>query len=78
MSDDDASNDKETGIEIMLEGPNNILIEKSLKFEFKASNYQTEYGAFTVEMDLSLDTGASRLKAKRQSQLVANQITGEY
>lgn len=78
MSNDDALNDKESGVEIVLEGPNNILIEQSLKFEFKASNYQTEYGALIVEMDLSLDTGASRLKAKRKSQLVANQITGEY
>lgn len=35
---DDASNLKGSGIGIVLEGVDNLLIEHSLKFEFKSSN----------------------------------------
>lgn len=54
----------------MLEGTNNLLIEQSLKFEFKASNNQAEYEAHIVGMTLILEVGASTLKAKSESQLV--------
>lgn len=39
---DGSSNIKESGIGIILEGPVNILIEPSLKFEFTTSNKQAE------------------------------------
>lgn len=50
----------------------------TLKFEFKASNCQAEYKDIIVIMVLALETGASKLKAKNDSQLVSNQVVGEH
>ncbi|RDX88212.1 hypothetical protein CR513_30233, partial [Mucuna pruriens] len=38
LSIDEASNQKGSGGGTILEGPNGVLIEQSLQFEFKASN----------------------------------------
>lgn len=38
---------------IMLEGPYNLLIEKSLKFEFNARNKQVEYETLIIGMTLA-------------------------
>lgn len=62
----------------MLERPDNLVIEQVLKFEFIASNNQTEYEALIVCMILTLKMGATRLKAKSKSQLVVNQVSGQY
>lgn len=69
---DGASNIKGSGVRIMLEGPRNKFIEEALKFEFSASNNQAKYEAFIVSMILTLEMGATRLKEKGDSQLVAN------
>ena len=45
LSVDGSSNLKGSGAGIVLEGPGDILIEQSLRFEFKASNNQAEYEA---------------------------------
>lgn len=63
---------------IVLEGPGNIVIEHALKFEFTASNNQAEYKALIIDMILALEMRATRLKAKNDSQLVANQVLGQY
>ena len=58
---------RRSDIGIVLEGPGYILIEHALKFEFIASNNKATYGAHIVGMVLTLDMGASRLKAKSDS-----------
>jgi len=45
LSVDGSSNLKGSGAGIVLEGPGDLLIEQSLRFEFKASNNQAEYEA---------------------------------
>lgn len=55
-----------------------MLIKQTLKCEFKYSNSQAEYEAFIIDMVISLEMGASRLKANINSQLVANQVAGKY
>lgn len=52
---DEAYNVKGSGIIIVLEGPNVILIEQALKYKFRASNYQKDYEALIVGMILSLE-----------------------
>lgn len=61
----------------MLEGLDDILIEQSLRFEFKASNNQAEYEALIAGMTLAQEMGAENLRAKSDSKLVTSQITGE-
>lgn len=63
---------------IDLEGPSNIVIEQALKFECTANNNQAEYKALIANMILALEMGVTRLKAKSDSQLVANQIPCQY
>lgn len=52
----------------MLEGPDNISIEKSLKFEIKDINNHTGYEVLIDGM--ALEVGTSNLKANSDSQLV--------
>ena len=53
----------------MLEGPNNILIEKSLHFAFKTSNNQAEYEAILAGLSLAREVGVRTLTCKIDSKL---------
>jgi len=50
---DGSSNPKGVGVGIVLEGPNDILIEKSLHFAFKTSNNQAKYEAILAGLSLT-------------------------
>ena len=78
LSVDGSSNLKGSRAGVVLEGPNDLLIEQSLRFEFKVSNNQAEYEALIAGMTLAKEMGAENLRAKSDSQLVTSQITGEY
>lgn len=75
---DSASNLKVSGANLVLEGPNDLLIEKSLKFEFKAKKNQVEYEVLVTSIAFSLKMDASSLKPRNNSQLVKKQVIGEY
>lgn len=62
----------------MLEGSGDILIEQALKFKFTTNNNQADYEALIVGIILALEMGSPRLKAKTDSYLVANQVSGKY
>ena len=63
VSVDGSSNQLGSGAGVILEGPNGVLIEQSLRFAFKANNNQAEYEA---------------LIAKSDSLLITGQVTGEF
>jgi len=73
-----SSNLKGSGVGYILEGPGDVLIEQSLRFECKASKNQTEYEALIAGMNLPVEMGAENLRAKSDSQLITSQISGEY
>jgi len=75
---DGSSNQQGSSAGVILEGPNRVLIEQSLRFAFKASNNQAEYEALIVGMLLAREMGARRLMAKINSLLVTGQVTGEF
>ncbi|MCI67194.1 gag-pol polyprotein, partial [Trifolium medium] len=52
LSVNGASNIRGSGTGIVLEGPDGVLIEQSLRFAFKASNNQAEYEALIAGMKL--------------------------
>ncbi|RDX61680.1 Retrovirus-related Pol polyprotein from transposon 17.6, partial [Mucuna pruriens] len=60
LSMDGSSNEIGSGVGVILEGPDGILIEQSLHFDFKASNNQAEYEALLVGMRLALEIEAKR------------------
>jgi len=78
LSVDGSSNQQGSGVGIVLEGPNGVLIEKALRFGFKASNNQAEYEVVIARMLLAKEMGAQSLFVKSDSLLVAGHVTGEY
>jgi len=67
LSVDGSSNQQGSGVGVILEGPNGVLIEQSLRFAFKASNNQAEYEALIAGMLLARDMGGRSLMAKSDS-----------
>ena len=66
---DGSSNPRGAGADIVLESPNDILIEKSLHFAFKTSNNQAEYEAILVGLSLDREVGVKRLTCKTDSNI---------
>jgi len=75
---DGAFNIKGSRVGIILEGPNGLTLEQPFHFNFKATNNQEEYKALIAWLNLVKEMGASRLIAKSNSQLVTNQVKGEF
>ncbi|GAU27754.1 hypothetical protein TSUD_215650 [Trifolium subterraneum] len=78
LSVDGASNIRGSGAGVVLEGPDGVLIEQSLRFAFKASNNQAEYEALIAGMRLAKKMEVADLRAKSDSQLVTSQVSGEF
>jgi hypothetical protein len=53
LSVDGASNLRGSGVGVVLEGPDGVMIEQSLRFAFRASNNQAEYEALIAGMKLA-------------------------
>ncbi|XP_057435810.1 uncharacterized protein LOC130728374 [Lotus japonicus] len=78
LSVDGSSNKTGSGAGITIESPDKMIIEQSLKFEFKASNNQSEYEALIAGLRLAIELGVQKLFIKGDSQLVVKQVKGEY
>ncbi|RDX63121.1 rnhA, partial [Mucuna pruriens] len=78
LSVDGSSNQIGSEAGVILEGPDGILIEQSLHFDFKASNNQAEYEALFAGMRLALEIEARWLTVKSDSKLMTGQVNGEY
>ncbi|XP_077228332.1 uncharacterized protein LOC143861275 [Tasmannia lanceolata] len=75
---DGSSNKVGCGAGLILTGPDSFTLDYALRFGFRTSNNEAEYEALLAGMNLAVQTGAQRLKAYCDSQLVANQIQGIY
>jgi len=75
---DGSSNPKGAGVGIVLEGPNDILIEKSLHFAFKTSNNQAEYEAILPGLSLAREVGVKKLMCKIDSKLTIGHLNDEF
>jgi len=75
---DGSSNSKGAGADIVLEGPNDILIEKSLHFAFKTSNNQAEYKAILAGLSLAREVGVKSLTCKTDSKLTIGHLNDEF
>ena len=75
---DGSSNSKGSRVGVILEGPNDMTLEYSLKFDFQAINNQAEYEALAASLRLAKETGAKTLSIRSNSQLVIAQVKGEY
>jgi len=75
---DGSSNPKGVGAGIVLEGPNDILIEKSLHFAFKNSNNQAEYEAILAGLSLAREVGIKSLTCKTDVRLTIGHLNNEF
>ncbi|GAU16859.1 hypothetical protein TSUD_368080 [Trifolium subterraneum] len=78
FSMDGSSNLRGSGSGVVLEGPEGVIIEQSLRFAFKASNNQAEYEALIAGMKLAKEMEVQECKVQSDSQLVANQVAEEF
>ncbi|KAG5023607.1 hypothetical protein JHK82_019510 [Glycine max] len=75
---DGVSNVKGNRAGIILEGPDNVTLEQTLKFNFKASNNQAMYEVFIARLKLAREVGAKKLQCYTDSQLVQGQVVNGY
>ncbi|XP_072056355.1 uncharacterized protein [Arachis hypogaea] len=75
---DGASNQTYGGAGIILESPNGVVYEQSVRFEFPISNNQAEYEALIGGLTLATEVGAKRLEVCSDSQVITSQVNGSY
>jgi len=78
LSIDSSSNKRGSGAGIILEGPGEVAVEKSIRFGFDTSNNQAEYEALIAGLRLARDLGVKNLRCQTDSQLIAGQMNGDY
>lgn len=67
-----------SGVGIVLKSPKGTVIEQSIQLGFIASNNEAEYKALIVGLKKEMILGVQNLVIHCDSQLVANQLIGEY
>ncbi|XP_057444102.1 uncharacterized protein LOC130736278 [Lotus japonicus] len=75
---DGSLNDNGSGVGVTLQGPGELVLEQSLRFQFKASNNQAEYEALIAGLKLAIEVQIDSLLVRTDLLLVANQVNGEF
>ncbi|KAL0399982.1 UNVERIFIED_CONTAM: Ribonuclease HI [Sesamum radiatum] len=75
---DGSSTTQGSGAGIVITTPQGEDLEFAIKFGFKASNNEVEYEALVIDMRMAHETGARRLLAYSDSQLIVKQVEGAY
>uniref|UniRef100_A0A2N9GP06 Uncharacterized protein n=1 Tax=Fagus sylvatica TaxID=28930 RepID=A0A2N9GP06_FAGSY len=75
---DGASNAMGSGAGTVLISPEGLLVEQAVRLNFLASNNESEYEALLIGLKSARRLGVDRLRVFCDSQLVVNQISGEY
>ena len=75
---DAASNQKGSGIGLVLISPEKVIIEKSLRLDFSATNNEAEYEALLIGMAMVQRMGGKSVKLFPDSRLIVGQVKGEF
>ena len=75
---DGASNQKGSGVELVLMSPKKVVIEKSLRLDFSATNNEAEYETLLEGMTMVQRMGGKSIKLFSDSRLVVGQVRGEF
>ena len=75
---DGALNQKGSGVGLVLISPEKIIIEKSLRLDFSATNNEAEYEALMIGMAMVQRMGGKSVKVFLDSRLVVGQVKGEF
>ena len=74
---DGAANQKGSGVGLVLISPEKLIIEKSLRLGFSATNNEAEYEALLEGMSMVQRMGGKSTKISSDSRLVVGQVKGE-
>lgn len=75
---DGASNNHDSGAGVILITPEGRKISYALSLAFKATNNEAEYEALIIGLKLAREIGINEISIHSDSQLVVNQVTGEF
>ena len=75
---DEASNQKGSGIGLVLISPKNVIIEKSLRLDFSATKDKAEYETLLVGMAMVQRMSGKSVKVFLDLRLVVGQVKGEF
>uniref|UniRef100_A0A2N9HPE1 Uncharacterized protein n=1 Tax=Fagus sylvatica TaxID=28930 RepID=A0A2N9HPE1_FAGSY len=75
---DGAANSRGSGLGIVLISPEGKMLEQAVRLGFGASNNEAEYEALLHGLRAAKRLGATFLRLRCDSQLIVNQLTGEY
>ena len=74
---DGAANQRGLGVRLVVISPERIVIEKSLKLNFSATNNKAEYVALLQGMAMVHKMGEKAVEVFSDSRLVVGQVKGE-
>ena len=75
---DGASNQKGSGVGLVLMSPKKVVIEKFLRLDFSATNNETEYETLLEGMAMVQRMGGKSIKLFSDSRLVVSQVREEF
>ena len=73
-----ASNQKGSGVGLVLISPEKVIVEKSLRLDFSTTNNEAEYEALMMGMAMVHRMGGKSAKVFSDSRLVVGQVKGEF
>ena len=74
---DDAANQRDSGVGLVLISPDGITIEKSLRLGFSATNNEAECEALLEGMSMAEKLGGKSVSMYSDSRLIMGQVNGE-
>ncbi|XP_027075975.1 uncharacterized protein [Coffea arabica] len=75
---DGSSNGDDNGAGLLLKDPHGEVCSFAFRFDFPATNNETEYETLIAGLQLTRRLGAQRIHVRSDSQLVVFQVLGEY
>ncbi|GAA0149405.1 hypothetical protein LIER_08586 [Lithospermum erythrorhizon] len=74
---DGAKNNKESVVGLLICWPKGVEMEYALRFNFEASNNETEYEALVAGLELAHSLGVKQILVRGDSKLIMDQIKGD-
>ena len=75
---DGTSNQRGSRIGLVLISPEKVIIEKSLRLDFSATNNEAEYETLLIGMTMVQRMGGKSVKVFSDSRLIISQVKGEF
>ncbi|XP_057530747.1 uncharacterized protein LOC130809121 [Amaranthus tricolor] len=75
---DGSSTQSASGAGLLIVSSAGVRMERAVRFEFAASNNEAEYEALLMGLRICYETGAKKLSAFSNSQLIVGQVNGEF